>query len=99
MSNIVEFASFKLKKEVSISEFLLVSDKFNAEFLSIQKGYISRELLANDELWCDLVIWETMVDAQNAVKEFYKSTIATEYCSFMEENVGDLIHFSVKKSY
>lgn len=37
MSNIVEFASFNLRKGASVSDFLLVSDKFNSIFLSMQK--------------------------------------------------------------
>ena len=45
MSNIVELVSFNLKKGVSIPDFLLVSDKFNRDFMSVQKGYISRKLL------------------------------------------------------
>ena len=99
MSNIVELASFYLKKEVSLPDFFQVSDKFNNEFLSVQKGYISRKLLVNGEKWLDLVIRETMEDAQNAVKEFYNSKPALEYASFMLENEGDLLHFSVQKSY
>lgn len=99
MSNIVEFASFNLKKESSVPDFLLVSEKFNKLFLSLQKGYISRKLLINDELWVDLIIWETMQDAQNAVNEFYKSDTAAEYMSFIEENSGEFRHFSIKKSY
>ena len=99
MSNIIELASFYLKKEVSLPDFFLISDKFNSEFLALQKGYISRKLLVNGEKWLDLVLWETMEDAQNAVKEFYKSKPALEYASFMLENEGDLLHFSVQKSY
>lgn len=45
ISNVVEFASFNLKKEVSVSDFIIVSDKFNSVFLSTQKGYIFRKLL------------------------------------------------------
>ena len=99
MSNVIEFATFNLKKRVSIPDFLIVSEKFHNEFLSTQKGYVSCKLLANEKGWADLVIWETMEDAKNAVKEFYKSSLAHEYASFMEENIGDLFHFSVEKSY
>jgi hypothetical protein len=99
MTNIIEFATFTLKEGVSIPDFLLISDKFNNEFLSLQKGYISRKLLFSNKMWSDLVVWKTMEDAQNAVKEFYKSAAAMEYASFMNEDNGELLHFSVKKSY
>ena len=99
MSNVVELASFNLKEGVSLSDFFLVSEKFNNGFLSVQKGYISRKLLVNEKTWLDLVIWETMEDAQNAVKEFCNNNLAHEYGSFMLEDDGELVHFSVEKSY
>ena len=66
MSNVVEFASFNLKEGVSVSDFLLVSDKFNICFLSTQRGYISRKLLLAGEMWADSVLWETIEDALEA---------------------------------
>ena len=33
------------------------------------------------------------------VKEFYKNSLAHEYVSFMEEDMGDLFHFSIEKNY
>ena len=99
MSNIIEFATFHLKNGVSIPDFLIVSEKFHNEFLSLQKGYISCKLLAGEKAWADLVTWETIEDAQNAVKEFYKNSLAHEYVSFMKEDMGDLFHFSIEKNY
>ena len=99
MSNVVELASFNLKEGVSLPDFFLASEKFNDGFLSKQKGYISRKLLVNEKTWLDLVIWETMEDAQNAVKAFCNSDLAHEYGSFMVEDDGELVHFSVEKSY
>ena len=90
MSNIVELASFYLKKEVSLPDFFQVSDKFNNEFLSVQKGYISRKLLVNGEKWLDLVIWETMEDAQNAVKEFYNSNLLNKLLKSFLRLIGRL---------
>ncbi|MCL2116400.1 MAG: hypothetical protein FWH29_09285 [Methanobrevibacter sp.] len=99
MSNVVEFVTFKLKKGASEPDFLLVSDKFNHEFLAKQKGYISRNLLVDGEIWADLVFWETMEDAKNAVKAFRKSEAAKEYMSFLNGPSCKLLHLSVKKSY
>ena len=68
MTQAVEFVTFYLKKKVTISDFLTVSDKFNNEFLSKQKGYISRQLLVDGEMWADMVVWKTMDDAKTAIK-------------------------------
>ncbi len=102
MCNIVEFAPFCLKKEVSIPDFLLASDKFQSEFISLQKGYISRKLLVNGEAWTDLVVWETMEDAKNAAKMIYENAAAWEYIAFIDDEKNsdeDIFYYSVEKSY
>lgn len=102
MCNIVEFAPFCLKREVSIPDFLLASDKFQSEFISLQKGYISRKLLVNGEAWTDLVVWETMEDAKNAAKMIYENAAAWEYIAFIDDEKNsdeDIFYYSVEKSY
>ena len=99
MSNVVEFASFNLKKGVSVSDFLLVSDKFNSVFLSAQKGYISRELLFSEEMWDDSVLWETMEDALKAFKTVDEDSVACKYMSFMDEDSIKVLHLPVERSY
>ena len=97
MSNAVEFVSFDLKAGVSIPDFLLASDKMNDEFLIMQKGYISRKLLRDDRRWADLVLWETLEDAQNAADAFGKSDVGGEYACLIE-NI-DFHDFSEVKRY
>ena len=102
MSNIVEFSPFYLKREVSISEFLLASDKFQSEFISMQKGYISRKLLVNGETWTDLVVWETMEDVKNATKIIYENAAALEYITFIDDEKSsdeDILYYFVEKNY
>jgi hypothetical protein len=99
MANTVEFASFNLKNGASVSEFLLVSDRFNRVFLSTQKGYISRKLLRDGEMWADSVLWETMEDALNAFKTANENAIACEYLSFMDEESIKVLHLPVERSY
>jgi len=93
----IEFASFNLKNGVSLPDFLLASDKMNNEFLSAQKGYISRQLLVDGDTWADLVLWETIDDARHAAGICHDSAAAVEYFSYIE---CDYFHdFSIKKSY
>ena len=97
MSNAVEFVSFNLRKGKPVSEFLLVSDKFNREFLSRQKGYISRKLLVDDKKWADYVLWETVEDVQNAYIAANEDAVACEYVSFMIGISGRI--YSIEKTY
>ena len=99
MSNVVELVSFKLKEGSSVADFLVASDKFNEDFVSKQKGYISRKLLNYGEVWSDLVIWETMEYAQNAAKAIHESPAAGVYLPFLDANSIEMHHHSVEKSY
>ena len=101
MANNIEFVAFKLKKSVSESEFRLISDKFNSEFLEKQKGYVSRKLLTKDDLWADMVIWETEEDFQNAMNASKEDAAATQYLSCLNLSAkGSFFHFfNIEKSY
>ncbi len=99
MPNVVEFASFNLKEGSSVSDFLLVSDKFNSIFLSVQKGYISRKLLLVGEMWVNYVLWETMDDALKAINTADEDAVACEYISFMDKESIKVLHLSVERSY
>ena len=101
MSNAVEYVAFKLKKSVSAAEFMPVSDKFTREFLKAQKGYISRKLLSKDDMWADLVLWETEADHLNAMEASKTDAAAAEYLSMLNLSAkGSFYHlFSVEKDY
>lgn len=99
MSNTIEFVSFKLKKGISIPNFLLVSEKFNEEFLSKQKGYISRNLLVDGKKWADYVLWETKEDVQNAMKIASQHASAREYLSCLNTFSCRSNFFSIEKEY
>jgi hypothetical protein len=97
MSNAIEFVSFNLRKGKTVEDFLLVSDKFNREFLSKQKGYISRKLLVDGQKWADYVLWESKEDVQYAQKIARDDALAREYISFM---IGTSCRiYSIEKDY
>ena len=54
MPNVVEVSTFVLKNGVSEQDFLTVSEKFNSEFMSKQKGFISSTLLKKDGKYLEL---------------------------------------------
>lgn len=99
MPNVIEYASFNLRAGVSTPDFLLASDRFNDLFLSAQHGYVSRKLLAKDGMWADLVVWETMDDAVNALNAANNDAVAVEYVSLMDEKSIAFHHFTIQKSY
>ena len=99
MPNVIEYISFNLKKEASLPDFLLASEKMNVEILSVQKGYISRNLLVEGELWADWVLWETMEDALSAANAFGENEANQKYISFIENVDIDMHHFTIEQSF
>ncbi|MBP8785650.1 MAG: hypothetical protein KBH12_09225 [Synergistaceae bacterium] len=101
MANIIGMVSFTLKKGVSESDFLLVHEKYNREFVSKQNGYITHKLLVNGDKWTDLVIWESMDDTQNTFEAVGKNAVAIEVMSLIDQigNDDDIPLFSVVKNY
>lgn len=101
MNCAVEYVAFKLKKSVAIEEFIPVSDRFNDEFLKKQKGYISRKILRDGDIWADLVLWEEAADHLNAMEVSKNDEAAKAYLSMLNLSAkGSSYHlFSSVKSY
>ena len=100
MSNAVFFCSFKLKKDSSVSDFLLASEKLNNEYISKQKGYISWKQLVDGETWADFLTFESMED----VKSFEDNSsnageLAQSFYSFINLSSCKVHYFSIEKSY
>lgn len=99
MSNAVFFVSFKLKKGVSVPDFLLAAEKLNNEYMSKQKGYISWKQLVDGETWADFITFETMDDAQKVAEPCGTNDLAEKFYSFINLNSCKSHLFSVERSY
>jgi len=100
MSKAIWFISYKLKKGVSVPDFLAASEKTHNEVLSKKKGFISWEVLLDDDTWVDYIIWETMEDAKNAESDGGEpNPIALEFYSYINMNSCKSRLYSIQKSY
>ena len=99
MFNAVMLISFNLVKGASVPDFFLASEKVHREFMSKQKGFISWNQLTEGEVWVDLLTWESMDDAKNAMEA--SSTVASvvEFCSFLDQESVKHHLYSVVKCY
>jgi len=98
--NAIWFISYKLKKDASVSEFLVAQEECNNEVLSKKKGFVSWQVLRNGDTWVDLCTWETMEDAVNAeTDDGAPNPVAQKFYSFI--NFNSLSHkvYSVEKNY
>lgn len=100
MHNAVWYISYKLVEGASVSDFLLASEKTHNEVLSKKKGFISWKVLVDGDMWVDLVAWETLDDAKNAVNDDGNpNPIAQMFYSFIDFNSLKNQVYSVEKSY
>ncbi|MCL2080768.1 MAG: hypothetical protein FWH16_01565 [Oscillospiraceae bacterium] len=100
MSNAVILTFYKLKEGASVPDFLLAADRFHEVFVLKQKGLISCKLIANDELWGDYSVWESMADFKNADPQTPDEHNAiSNYFSFIDTQSAADYHFNVEKSY
>jgi len=99
MSNVVMFISYKLAKGASTSDFLLALEKVQSEFISKQKGYISWKVLRDGDTWADLLTWESMGDAQNAMAAGETDTANHAFFAFLDQESVKIQMFAVEKSF
>ena len=97
--NIVSYHSYKLKKGVSVSDFMLALEKANTDFASKQKGWISSKLLSDGKTWADIAIFESKEDLEQFAKLCGKNELTKKCQSFMD--IGSLRShlFSLEKSF
>ena len=98
--NAIILTTYKLKEGVSVPDFLLAADKFHNIFVSKQKGLISCKLLANEEMWSDYSVWETMEDFMATEPVTADDhAVMNDYFSFIDGDSAADLHFVVERSY
>lgn len=63
------------------------------------KGYIGRKVLKNNnQKFCDIVMWENMIDAKNALKTIMKDNLCLSMFEFINNNSVNMKHFNILSS-
>ena len=100
MSNVIYFVSYKLKKGVSVQDFLDAAQKLNDEHISKQPGYLSWTQAVDGETWADIITFETMDDL-DSFQEVSKNPcdLALQFYSYINLNSCKVNMFSVERTY
>ena len=95
---IVTLVTFKLKKDASVPDFTIASEKLGTDKSALDNECICSAQLLDGDLWADLLYWKSMEGPKSAKKaEVEKSNAAiNEYLSFIGE-VPFHHHFFVVK--
>ncbi|MEM6446101.1 MAG: hypothetical protein AAF704_05985 [Cyanobacteria bacterium P01_D01_bin.123] len=82
---IVEIATFKLKEGVSPAEFYAVDQAVEAQHVSQQAGFISREsAISDDREWLAIVHWRSIEDAEASMASFADAPATVEFMSKLD---------------
>ena len=101
MSKSIFYCEYKLKKNVSETDFLDASKKLNDNYISKQKGYISWEQWNNGDTWVDILAFETMEE----VKAFEENSaaspneLAISFYSFINMPSCKVRYYSVGRAH
>ena len=97
--NIISFHSYKLKKGVSVPDFLLAQERINHEFAPRQKGWISSQLLYDGKTWADIVILKTKDDLDNLATSCDQSDVTKKCFSYMDFSTMKSHCFMIQKAF
>ena len=85
--NIIEIVTLQIKEGVSEAEFLALSAAFVNSLKRETKGFIKYCLTkSKDHKWVELVWWESMEAAQEALKKVPDIIEFQQYCSILKED-------------
>jgi hypothetical protein len=83
---VIEFWQYKLKEGPDVKGFLEASESVQNDFLVNQRGFLpGREIFrGEDGLWTEVVRWETMDNAKNAINESKTCQYCHKLFSFID---------------
>jgi hypothetical protein len=91
MNAIIEWAPIRLAAGRSEKELLDASEAFQRDFLSVQPGFLRRELLRKSEReYVDIVHWQSAADAQAIMDKVANSQACAMYFAVMDMGTGDM---------
>jgi hypothetical protein len=98
MKKIFEIVSYKLNNSNDEKSFLSASAKMQ-EFLPGISGFIGRKVLKNNaNEFCDLVMWESMESAKNALQVIMKHEVCTTTFAYIDEKSINMQHYDILSS-
>lgn len=99
MQKVAFFNSYKLKKGVSIPDFLVSVEELVNGYISKQKGYISFDLLADGDTWADSTTFETMTDAKRFAEASCPNDLAEKFYALINLSTCKSHFYTTEKSF
>ncbi|MEL6684484.1 MAG: hypothetical protein AAFN63_11035 [Pseudomonadota bacterium] len=95
-ATVVEIATFDFAEGVNAEAFAPVDARVEAEHVSQQPGFVSRETGATDTGWVAIVHWETAAAAQASMDSFANAPAAADFMGMMNVETMRMTRYDIK---
>lgn len=85
MEKVVDIVNFKLVEGSSVTEFLAATQQMTDDFLKKQNGFISRQILQNEDNWVDIDMWESQEAAMKAAQIMCENPSCGAFMAFLDQ--------------
>lgn len=93
-AKVIEVVTFKLKPGVTAAQFRLVDQEVEAQHVSKQPGFVSRESAAGeDSEWLVIVHWRSAADANASMASFEKAPAAARFMASLDASTMRMRRF------
>lgn len=84
-AKVIEVVTFKLSGGVTAAQFRLVDQEVEAQYVSRQPGFVSRESAAGEHgEWLVIVHWRSAADANSSMASFETAPAAAKFMSSID---------------
>ncbi len=84
-AKVIEVVTFKLRGGVTAAQFRLVDQEVEAQHVSRQPGFVSRESAAGEHgEWLVIVHWRSAADANSSMASFETAPAAAKFMSSID---------------
>ena len=97
VATVVEIATFDFAEGVTPEAFAPVDARVEAEHVSQQPGFVSRETGATETGWVAIVYWASAADAQASMDSFGSAPAAAEFMSMMDASTMAMTRYDLNK--
>lgn len=96
-ATVVEIATFEFADGVSAENFAPVDARVEAEHVSKQPGFVSRQTGATETGWVAIVYWASAADAQASMDSFSNAPAAAEFMGMMDVSTMKMTRYALNQ--
>lgn len=95
-ATVVEIATFDFAEGVTAEAFAPIDARVEAEHVSQQPGFVSREAGSTDTGWVAIVYWESAQAAQASMDSFGEAPAAADFMGLMDVSTMAMTRYDLK---